>query len=114
MRVWDLTTGECVRSFDTGHEHGLSNIAVSANMRAAISAGVWDGAPRLWDLVERRGLVVVGHSAWVTATDIDADGHLAVSGHNDGTACVWDVATGRLVQQLTGHRGPVRVLQFAG
>ena len=115
VRVWDLVTGVCRRAFHAGHKHGLSTLAVSANMRVAITSEGWDSAPRLWDLPAQRFLhVLTGHTERVTTADIDADGHLAVSGATDGTVLVWDVGTGRRLHELPPHEGAVHDLVFAG
>jgi WD40 repeat protein len=48
-----------------------------------------------------------GHTDAVLSAVISADGARIVSGSNDGTAIVWDAASGKLLQRLEGHAGGV-------
>ena len=96
------------------HERGDLDAAVSALDRArqeapesAVVAAAYD---RLED--KRRALpqhrAVVGeHQEYVSAVGINADGRVAVSASDDGTAVLWEVATGSHLRVLTGHQGPV-------
>jgi sterol desaturase/sphingolipid hydroxylase (fatty acid hydroxylase superfamily) len=53
-------------------------------------------------------LTLQGHTAAVLGVAISADGQRIVSGSEDRTAKVWDVATGQELLTLTGHARPVR------
>ncbi|MEU2543850.1 protein kinase [Streptomyces roseolus] len=48
LRLWDLTTGQCLRELDCG-EDGVPEADLGADGRQALVAGR-DGAVRLWDL----------------------------------------------------------------
>jgi hypothetical protein len=48
LRLWDLTTGETLRTLE-GHTGSVSAVAVLADGSRALS-GSWDGTLRLWDL----------------------------------------------------------------
>ena len=52
--------------------------------------------------------VLTGHAGWVRSVAVTADGARAVSGGDDGTVRVWDLATGQQQAELTGHDGRVR------
>src|SRR5205085_1096255 len=43
------------------------------------------------------------HSYWVMSVAYSPDGTKLVSGSQDGTARVWDTATGQLAHELAGH-----------
>jgi WD40 repeat protein len=49
-----------------------------------------------------------GHTHWVTACAVFADGRRVVSASDDGTLKVWEVETGRELATLQGHAGWVR------
>ena len=55
---------------------------------------------------------LMGHTLPVKALDFTADGKRLASGSQDGTAKVWDVATGNSMLTLHGHTGSVKALRF--
>jgi WD40 repeat protein/serine/threonine protein kinase len=46
---------------------------------------------------------LVGHSGWIGAVALTADGRLAVSGSRDDTARIWETSSGRCMHILEGH-----------
>jgi WD40 repeat protein len=51
---------------------------------------------RVWDLAGTAPpRVLTGHTGWVHAVAVSADGRAAVSGGEDGTVRVWDLAGDR-------------------
>ena len=57
--------------------------------------------------------VLTGHTGWVAAVAVTADGTRAVSGGGDGTVRVWDLATGQQQAELTGHHGAAMAMAVA-
>ena len=57
--------------------------------------------------------VLTGHTGWVAAVAVTADGTRAVSGGRDGTVRVWDLATGQQQAELTGDHGPAMAMAVA-
>lgn len=55
---------------------------------------------------------LTGHTLPVRTLDFTADGKILASGSHDGTAKVWDVATGDSILTLHGHTISVKALQF--
>jgi hypothetical protein len=45
-----------------------------------------------------------GHADWVVAVAFSPDGKMLVSGSHDGTLILWDVATGKQLRSIEGHR----------
>jgi WD40 repeat protein/serine/threonine protein kinase len=54
----------------------------------------------------------VGHTSTVHDVAFDADSLRLLSGSNDGTARMWDIATGEEIVRFKGHEGAVRDVQF--
>ena len=107
VRVWDLATDR-EQAVLTGHQGGVSSVAVTADAVRAVSGGHDDGTVRVWDLATgRAAAVLTGHQGGVSSVAVTADGATAVSGGRDGTVRVWDLATDREQAVLTGHQGGV-------
>ena len=115
--LWDRDTGRLLRRFRQQGGPVLS-VAISPDGRRALSGGL-DTVVRLWD-TESGDVVreIRGHTEWVFSVAFSPDGRLAystsggrfVGGWQDGTDSairVWDVASGRQVRRLDGHRGIV-------
>ena len=92
VQVWDLETGRAVHTL-TGHDGGVTSVAVSPDGRRAVSGG-GDGTVQVWDLETPAVRTLTGHDGGVTAVAVSADGRRAVSGGTDGMVRVWDVAHG--------------------
>ncbi|MCC6697494.1 MAG: protein kinase [Candidatus Hydrogenedentes bacterium] len=63
--------------------------------------------------LERLASVEAGKSD-VMALAFDADGVRVAAGMEDGTAGIWDAATGAKLVALEGHRAPIRGIAFFG
>jgi WD40 repeat protein/serine/threonine protein kinase len=102
VRLWDLSTGECLRTFE-GHEERVSAVAVTSDGRFAVS-GSFDTTLRLWDLTIGECLQTFnGHEGIVTAVAITPDGRFVVSGSSDKTLRLWDLSTGKCLRTFEGH-----------
>ncbi len=55
----------------------------------------------------------IGHSNGVNSVEYSPDGKLLLSSSSDGTAKVWDVKSGKLLHDLSGHMGDLFDAQFS-
>jgi WD40 repeat protein len=109
LRVWDLVTGESLRTLE-GHTGWVSSVAVLTEDSRALSAS-GDGTLRLWDLETGETLrTLEGHTNAVFALDVLSDGHRALSASGDGTLRLWDLETGETLRTLEGHTAAVHAV----
>jgi WD40 repeat protein/tRNA A-37 threonylcarbamoyl transferase component Bud32 len=76
---------------------------------------------QLWDVATagRKGQALTGHRGWVAAMTFSPDSKMVLTGGNDGTARLWDAATGKPIGSPLQHEGmelvpePVCSVQFS-
>jgi WD40 repeat protein/DNA-binding SARP family transcriptional activator len=105
VRVWDAVTGEQRAEFRSGGA-GILSAAASPDGRFVVG-GDQVGAVWVWDLdTSERVHRLDAHTGAVGGLAFGADGTL-VTASEDGTARVWDLATGRERSTFRGHNAPV-------
>ena len=109
LRLWDISTGCCVRTFE-GHVDPISSVCLSGDGRWALSgSGIKlsknrDWTVRLWELSTGRSfLTLVGHTDRVNSVCVTRDGRWVLSASDDKTLRLWKVSTGRCVRTFDGH-----------
>jgi WD40 repeat protein len=123
IRVWDVTTGQRVRELH-GHREGETQLAVSPDRRFLAACGnrsADDAELRLWDLNSGRELPRFSPRAGTAHHPVfSPDGRwLAAATDHPGASKakeevqVWEVATGKLLCALAGHRETVTALAFS-
>ncbi|MET7332194.1 hypothetical protein [Nonomuraea sp. NPDC005650] len=118
--VWDLPAGGEVGSFDTDERRVLAVSLTRLAGDSILVAGVEDEI-QVWGLADEHGDdplydPLTGHEEDVVAVDTAVVGErtLAVSGGDDETVRLWDLATGtQLGDPLVGHEGSVETVQTA-
>ncbi|XP_032338992.1 WD repeat-containing protein 86 isoform X6 [Camelus ferus] len=121
IRKWDVLTGQCLQVF-RGHTSIVNRILVANNQLFSSSydrtARAWnvDKGQVSWEFRGHRNCVLT--LAYLASWDLPGApcmeeamaGGLLVTGSTDGTAKVWQVASGCCHQTLRGHTGAVLCL----
>ena len=69
--------------------------------------------PRGEERLTARVQMQIGHAASINSVTFSPDGKLALSGSDDKTMKLWDVATGRELRSFGGHLGGVNSVAFS-
>jgi WD40 repeat protein len=106
IRVWDLETGQCLRTLKT-HTRPVTAVVVTSDGSRIVS-GDLGGALVVWDL--NTGMQVgrmLDHTDSIEAIAITGDSREVVSASEDRSLIVWDLDTGRRLRTLAGHEDGV-------
>jgi WD40 repeat protein len=102
--LWDVASGDRLRSWSTGHEpihstydprwYGVNYYVFSADGSRLVTAGI-DGTTRVWDTATNRvEFILRGHSSEVVAAEFSPDGQRLATAGWDNTARIWDLTPG--------------------
>ncbi len=109
VRLWDLTSGRCVRELLPGHKPAVDALCFSADGRLAATAG--GGTIRVWDLDDGRCMRDI--AARGTTLALSADARWLLSGSRYGSAIRWwHVDSGRCLRTYEAHRGGTNVVRL--
>jgi len=118
LRVVNLAKGEVLEALE-GHQPGESVEAIefvdwgatAASASSIVATGATDGKICVWDLTSMKLRYTLTHDDAITSIHASPSstsrGHHITSSSADKTLRTWDTRTGRLLQEHTGHRGPV-------
>lgn len=104
VRIWDATTGECVRTLN-GHTQGVDAVAWSPDGALLASASL-DMSVQVWDVTSWEPLHTLHGQAGIVDVAWSPDGKALATAGVDGTLSVWEVATNRQERTLVGHTAP--------
>ena len=112
IRLWDTTSGECVRELAGGPER----LAFSPDGARLLSVDEFRGALRVWNLDTGEEVFGSAESAAdrrqageVSAVAFAPDGLMFATGSDRGTVFLWDAASVRIVGQLVPGDGRQRI-----
>eukprot|EP00963_Diacronema_lutheri_P001437 scaffold86_cov338-Pavlova_lutheri.AAC.100 len=114
VKVWNSQTGNCVVTF-MDHTMPVTAVAFLPGSRA-IAAASLDGTVRAFDLVRYRNFRVFTSPEPVqfTSLAVHPSGEVICAGTaDDFQIYVWSVKSGRLLEVLAGHEGPLSGMQFS-
>lgn len=110
VRLWDARDRYRARVMH-GHTNWVRCVSFSPDSRR-LASGAWDGTIRVWEtLIGRQTMKIDTYARSVPAVRFSGDGQRLIAAV-DNEIKIWDLATGRLVQRLQGHRGAVTTLDL--
>ncbi|MFL5330629.1 MAG: hypothetical protein ACJ8C4_17135 [Gemmataceae bacterium] len=111
VRLWDMATGQLMRTF-LGHSSEVQALVfVEEGMRLVSVAK--DQSIRVWDLEPvTPALKMEGHHGAIWAAVPSPDGKLLAWAGADAAIRLSDFSTGKETRSLNGHTGPVTAMLF--
>ncbi|KAK4501315.1 hypothetical protein PRZ48_007123 [Zasmidium cellare] len=114
IKVWDTTSGFCIVTF-TEHTSGVTACEFAKRGNVLFTASL-DGSVRAFDLIRYRCFRTFTAPKRLSFSSIavDPSGEVVAAGSlDDFDVHIWSVQTGQLLDQLSGHEGPVSSLAFS-
>ncbi|KAF7320212.1 Small nucleolar ribonucleoprotein complex subunit [Mycena kentingensis (nom. inval.)] len=114
VKVWSTHSGFCFITF-TEHTAPSSAVAFAKHGSVLFSASL-DGTVRAYDLVRYRNFHTFTSPSPVqfSAIAVDPSGEVVAAGSTESLKVfMWSVQTGKLLDILTGHEGPISTLDFS-
>ncbi|CAK9164840.1 unnamed protein product [Ilex paraguariensis] len=114
VKVWTVSSGFCFVTFSE-HTNAITALHFMASNHCLLSASL-DGTVRAWDLFRYRNFrtFTTPSSKQFVSLASDQSGEVICAGTLDSfEVFVWSMKTGRLLDVLSGHEGPVHGLMFS-
>lgn len=114
VKIWNTTSGFCFVTF-TEHSAAISAVEFAKQGQVLFSASL-DGTVRAFDLIRYRNFRTFTSPTPVqfSCLAVDPSGEVVAAGSTDSFEIfLWSVQTGKLLDVLAGHEGPVSSLAFS-
>ncbi|KAG5456977.1 MAG: putative WD repeat protein [Olpidium bornovanus] len=114
VKVWNSTSGFCFVTFNE-HKSSITAVEFTKGSQVILSSSL-DGTVRAFDLGRYRNFRTFTSPSPVqfSSLAVDTSGEIVCAGSLDTFEIfVWSVQTGRLLDVLSGHIGPVPALSFS-
>ena len=114
VKVWNATSGFCFVTFSE-HSSAVSSVEFAKQGQVLFTASL-DGTVRAFDLIRYRNFRTFTSPAPVqfSCLAVDPSGEVVAAGSTDSfEVFLWSVQTGKLLDVLTGHEGPISSLAFS-
>ena len=114
IKLWNTASGFCTATF-SDHSASVSSIEFAKQGSVLFSASL-DGTVRAYDLIRYRNFRTLTSPTPVqfVSLAVDPSGEVVCAGSADSFEIyMWSVQTGKLLDILSGHEGPVAGLSFS-
>jgi periodic tryptophan protein 2 len=117
LKVWNASTGLCYVTFsEAASQHTAAITAVAFAKPSVVVTASLDGTVKLHDLHRYRTFktLTTPTPVQLVSMAIDAAGEVVVAANNSDPFHIyaWSVQTGKLLDVLSGHAGPIGDLKF--
>jgi WD40 repeat-containing protein SMU1 len=100
VKVWKVSTGMCLRHFDSAHSQGVQSIVFSLDGTQLLTAS-FDHLVRIHGLKSGQTLKEFrGHQSYVNMAVFSSDGSKVISTSSDGTLKIWNTKTTECLQTV--------------
>ncbi|XP_008565933.1 PREDICTED: periodic tryptophan protein 2 homolog [Galeopterus variegatus] len=113
VKVWNTLSGFCFVTF-TEHSSGVTGVTFTATGYVIVTSSM-DGTVRAFDLHRYRNFrtFTSPRPTQFSCVAVDSSGEIISAGAQDSFEIfVWSMQTGRLLDVLSGHEGPISGLCF--
>lgn len=114
IKIWNTVSGFCFVTFSE-HSSAISAVEFAKQGQVLFSASL-DGTVRAFDLVRYRNFRTFTSPSPVqfSSLAVDDSGEVVAAGSTDSFQIfMWSVQTGKLLDVLSGHEGPISSLAFS-
>ncbi|GAA5878597.1 hypothetical protein JCM16303_002136 [Sporobolomyces ruberrimus] len=115
IKVWNSSTGFCFVTFED-HSSAVSAVEFAKQGQVVFSASL-DGTVRAYDLIRYRNFrtFTTPNPVQFNSLAVDPSGEIVCAGGTgDGFEIyMWSTQTGKLIDVMSGHEGPVSSLAFS-
>ncbi|MBF2050228.1 MAG: FHA domain-containing protein [Elainella sp. C42_A2020_010] len=112
VKLWDLTTGRCLLSFE-GHRGAVYAVQFHPDGTYAVSASA-DGCLKIWHIQSGECVwTLEGHTDAVNAVAFSPDGRFLLSGSADRTCKLWDTAAGYCLRTFDAQPASITAVAFS-
>uniref|UniRef100_A0A8C5QIE7 PWP2 small subunit processome component n=1 Tax=Leptobrachium leishanense TaxID=445787 RepID=A0A8C5QIE7_9ANUR len=113
VKVWDTNSGFCFVTF-TDHTSCITAVVFSSSGQVVLSASL-DGTVRAFSMLRYRNFrtFTSPRPTQFSCLAVDGSGDIVCAGARDSfEVYVWSMQTGRLLDVLSGHEGPISSVAF--
>ncbi|NWU00989.1 PWP2 protein, partial [Urocynchramus pylzowi] len=113
VKVWNTSSSFCFVTF-TEHNSGVTAVTFSSTGYVVLSASL-DGTVRAFDLHRYRNFrtFTSPRPSQFSCLAVDSSGEIVAAGSQDSFEIfIWSMQSGRLLDVLAGHEGPISSLSF--
>lgn len=113
IKIWDIFSGFHIATF-TEHSSAITGSAYSKRGNVLFTSSL-DGSVRAWDMLRYRNFrtFTAPQRLPFACVAIDPAAEIVCAGSHDSFDIhLWSVQTGALLDQLSGHEGPISTLAF--